>query len=244
MFQSADLGLCMSMNESAHNALKSMAALLQLGSSLLPIGSFSYSQGFERAVHDGWISDQTSASAWIQSHWESWFAPLELQALSKAMLQSPAQLPDLQRQFISTRDSREAIEECLQMGASLRRWLVSLRVDDKGWDHSQTDSYHWLLSLSDRPAAPIAFSVCARIMGLGRLEAMMAWAWSWLENQSQCAIKIIPLGQSAGQQLLYRLLPQTLHRIDREPVEWAGFAPLAAIASMRHERQYSRLYRS
>jgi urease accessory protein len=234
----------MSMNESAQNALKSMAALLQLGSSLLPIGSFSYSQGFERAVHDGWISDQTSASAWIQSHWESWFAPLELQALSKAMLQSPAQLSDLQRQFISTRDSREAIEECLQMGAALRRWLVSLRVDDKGWDPMQIESYQWLLSLSDRPAAPIAFSVCARIMGLGRLEAMMAWAWSWLENQSQCAIKIIPLGQSAGQQLLYRLLPQTLHQIDREPLARAGFAPMAAIASMRHERQYSRLYRS
>ncbi|MGA1270586.1 MAG: urease accessory protein UreF [Burkholderiaceae bacterium] len=244
MFQSASLGLCMSMHESELTALKSMAALLQLGSSLLPIGSFSYSQGFERAVHDGWISDQASAVAWIQSHWDDWLATVELQALSQAMMQSPARLPDLHSQFIATRDSREAIEECLQMGAALRRWLVSLRVDDKGWDPMQTESYRWLLSLSDRPAAPIAFSVCARIMGLGRLEAMMAWAWSWLENQSQCAIKIIPLGQSAGQQLLYRLLPQTLHQIDREPLARAGFAPMAAIASMRHERQYSRLYRS
>lgn len=244
MFQSASLGLCMSMHESELTALKSMAALLQLGSSLLPIGSFSYSQGFERAVHDGWISDQASAVAWIQSHWDAWFAPVELQALSQAMMQSPARLPDLHSQFIATRDSREAIEECLQMGAALRRWLVSLRVDDKGWDPMQIESYRWLLSLSERPAAPIAFSVCARIMGLGRLEAMMAWAWSWLENQSQCAIKIIPLGQSAGQQLLYRLLPQTLHQIDREPLARAGFAPMAAIASMRHERQYSRLYRS
>jgi urease accessory protein len=239
-----------------------MAALLQLGSSLLPIGNFSYSQGFERAVHDGWVKDQASASAWIESHWHAWFAPLELQVLGAAMTETPTQLAVWQRHFLATRDSKEALEECLQLGSSLRRWLISLKLDEAPEEgifcallpdpdetsglHRQADmdAFRWLLALENRPAAPLAFAVCARVMGLNRREAMMAWAWSWLENQSQCAIKIIPLGQSLGQQMLYRLLPQTLHRIDESVVPMWGFAPRAAIASMRHERQYSRLYRS
>jgi urease accessory protein len=90
-------------------------------------------------------------------------------------------------------------------------------------------------------------------MGLSASDAVIAWGWSWLENQVQCAVRIIPLGQSSGQRLVLRLIPTTLAALGltgagpacgHDCGQPAGFAPLAAIAGMRHERQYSRLFRS
>jgi len=39
--------------------------LLQLVSPSLPIGMYSYSQGLERAVHDGWIRNADQVGDWL-----------------------------------------------------------------------------------------------------------------------------------------------------------------------------------
>jgi len=44
---------------------RTLAALLQLASPALPVGAYSYSQGLERAIHDGDVADEVSATAWI-----------------------------------------------------------------------------------------------------------------------------------------------------------------------------------
>jgi urease accessory protein len=71
---------------------------------------------------------------------------------------------------------------------------------------------------------------------------------SWLENQVLVAIKALPLGQVAGQKMLLALsgrIPAVVARastIGDDDV--ASFAPGMALASARHEAQYSRLFRS
>jgi urease accessory protein len=78
--------------------------------------------------------------------------------------------------------------------------------------------------------------------------ALTAWAWSWAENQVMAAIKAVPLGQTAGQRLLMTLgeaIPSRVAAaIDLPRADWSNFAPGLAIASCRHETQYSRLFRS
>ncbi|HBZ18446.1 MAG TPA: urease accessory protein UreF, partial [Betaproteobacteria bacterium] len=72
--------------------------------------------------------------------------------------------------------------------------------------------------------------------------------WSFIENQILVAIKAVPLGQSAGQRLLNVLIPagdeavRTSLLVDVN--DWSNFSPLQAIASAKHETQYSRLFRS
>jgi urease accessory protein len=85
-------------------------------------------------------------------------------------------------------------------------------------------------------------------MGVDRHNALVGYVWSWLENQVMAALKAVPLGQSAGQRLLAELAGNVA-QIARSATTLAdddlsNFAPGLAIASCRHETQYSRLFRS
>jgi urease accessory protein len=78
--------------------------------------------------------------------------------------------------------------------------------------------------------------------------AVPAYLWAWLENQVMAAVKAVPLGQSAGQRLLATLgarIPSlAAQAIDLPETAWSNFTPGLAIASSRHETQYTRLFRS
>ncbi len=73
-------------------------------------------------------------------------------------------------------------------------------------------------------------------------------SWSWLENQVLAAIKLVPLGQVAGQRMLLalgaRFPPSSRAATALDDDDIASFAPGLALASARHETQYSRLFRS
>ena len=80
------------------------------------------------------------------------------------------------------------------------------------------------------------------------LPAANAYAWSWLENQVLAGVKLIPLGQVAGQRLLLELAPRIPavceRAMRREDDEIGGMLPIVALASSLHETQYTRLFRS
>ncbi len=75
-----------------------------------------------------------------------------------------------------------------------------------------------------------------------------AYAWGWLENQVLAGVKLIPLGQVAGQRLLLalsRAIPAVCERAlacDDDAI--GGTLPIVALASSLHETQYTRLFRS
>ena len=77
---------------------------------------------------------------------------------------------------------------------------------------------------------------------------LRGYLWSWLENMVIVAVKLIPLGQSDGQRVLYRftdVLSQRCQQAIRMRDEDIGAAsPAMAIASSLHETQYCRLFRS
>jgi urease accessory protein len=85
------------------------------------------------------------------------------------------------------------------------------------------------------------WGIDARTMALG-------YAWAWAENLVLAGVKIVPLGQRQGQQLLARLaaeLPAALDAAQRLADEEIGASTQAmAIASANHETQYARLFRS
>jgi urease accessory protein len=94
----------------------------------------------------------------------------------------------------------------------------------------------------------VAFALAAARSGAPLRESLLAGAFGWAENLVQAAVKSIPLGQSAGQRVLARLveaLPAAVdHAITLGAVDRQAYAPMLAILSARHEEQYSRLFRS
>ena len=223
-----------------------LPALMQLASPMLPIGSFAYSQGLEAAAWAGVVTDEASALAWIDSHWRQSFAVRELSALYEAACVLDVvsgdeavtldRLSAIDERFMASRDSQEARSETRQVGAALLRWLATL--------HSEGPSHRLARAVSARHSglcAPTAFALCGHAQGLPPAATRFAWGFSWLENQVQAAVKIVPLGQTAGQRLLMNLRERLADVPDAQA--WS-FSPLASVMAMRHERQYTRLFRS
>jgi urease accessory protein len=204
----------------------SLARLLQLASPTLPVGAYSYSQGLEAAVEAGIVSDAASAERWIADVLEFSVARMEAPLLWR-MLHGE----DLNEIFIASRETAELRAETLQMGHSLCRLLEDLGFVD--------------LPKGD-VSFPAAFALAARNWSIEPRAALVAYMWSWLENQVMAAVKAVPLGQTAGQKILLCLGAELDRVADGASTrsEFLNFAPGLAVLSARHETQYSRLFRS
>jgi urease accessory protein len=100
----------------------------------------------------------------------------------------------------------------------------------------------------EEPSFPAAFAFAVAAWRIDAHEALVAYLWSWTENQVLAAVKALPLGQTDGQRLLVALggrldgIARGAARLDDD--ELVNFAPGLAILSARHETQYTRLFRS
>jgi urease accessory protein len=205
----------------------SLARLLQLASPTLPVGAYSYSQGLEAAVEAGIVRDAASAKAWIADVLEFSVARIEVPVL-RLQIEAPTQARN--DFFIATRETAELRAETLQMGHSFAKLLMELGVDVP----------------FEQPAFPTSYAAAVRAWHVERQQAVVAYLWSWLENQAMAAVKAVPLGQTAAQKMLLilgeRLEPIAAAELDE--ARWSNFAPGLAFLCARHETQYSRLFRS
>jgi len=203
----------------------SLVRLLQLASPTLPVGAYSYSQGLEAAVEAGVVHDAASAEAWIADALEFSLGRFEAPLLWR-MLQGEA-LNDL---YLAGRETAELRAETLQMGHSLAKLMSELGLGSVPLEE---------------PAYPTVYAFAAARLALDREEALLAYLWSWLENQVMAAVKAVPLGQTAAQKILLSLGGRLEAIADAAPsVSLGNFAPGLAMLSTLHETQYSRLFRS
>ncbi len=253
--------------------LLTLIRLLHLASPALPVGAYSYSQGLEWAVETSVVSDETAAGQWIAdtlqwnlARWEAplvgrmmklWvemaslmgsdLTPMESDLDSIGVRSDPISdaIAALNTSFLAARETAELRAETVQMGYSCLRVLPELFSASP---HPLATTGLALLATLDEPAFPTVWSCAAAASGVSAESAVAAYLWAWLENQVMGAIKLVPLGQSAGQRLLARLsekIPELSRMACHLPEsEWHNFAPGLVLASSRHETQYSRLFRS
>jgi urease accessory protein len=93
-----------------------------------------------------------------------------------------------------------------------------------------------------------AFAIACAQLGIERLNGLAAYLWAWTENQVLVVVKTVPLGQQAGQAMLFALhsnVQQTVETATTLTADDLGTAAIGfALRSARHETQYSRLFRS
>lgn len=224
-----------------------LSALLHLSSPGLPIGAYSYSQGFEAAVEAGIIEDEASASEWIRQQLELMMAQCEAPVwtlLYEAWRQENlADVRSWNAWFLASRESQETRRETEQMG-----WSLIKLATDLEWGRFKSDE---VLLGGGTLSLPTAHAYCIYALDIDKQAGLCAYLFTWLENQVMAAIKTVPLGQMAGQRILNngrRSIPQVCHeaftRAAQCPPRLRTLAPQFAILSSRHETQYSRLFRS
>jgi urease accessory protein len=219
--------------------------LLHLASPALPIGAFHFSQGLEYAVEARWVTDETSALEWIVGVAGAGLATLDLPVLQRlqgawshaddgAVLRWNAFL-------IACRETGELRAEDRHLGAALLRVLAEIGVTTKLFPLNAAKSTVGV-------AHATAYAMACAQWGIEREAALQTYAWSWAENQVLAAVKLVPLGQSAAQRMLHALcmrIPPWVERSCELADSDVGVSTvLCAVASGRHETQYSRLFRS
>ena len=218
--------------------MQSQLQLLHLCSPALPIGAYAYSQGLEYAIEAGWL-DNGELTPWLADGLILGVAQLDLPVLLRALAALAAD--DLQElnhwndYLLASRETAELLLEDQQIGTALLRLLAS--IDTPG-----------LPQLRQRPGYAIAFAIACHCWTIEADAALEGYAYSWLENQVTAATKLVPLGQTAAQIILLDLLkaiPGACAQAKTVDDSDIGLSlPGLAMASCRHERQHTRLFRS
>ncbi|MFY0990465.1 urease accessory protein UreF [Halomonas sp. C05BenzN] len=217
-----------------------LLGLLQLVSPALPIGAFAFSQGLESAFELGWVRDEATLGDWLEGVLEDGLTRCELPALTRLSAAWAAgdgeALAEWDQWLAANRETAELAAEDLRLGASLARLLDSLALLPAE------------PTLPERAGYVTVFAWTAHRRGVPVRQALLGFAWAWLENQLAVACKALPLGHTAAQRLVERLRPSVVVAVDEALTladdELGPALPGLALASALHETQYSRLFRS
>jgi len=215
--------------------------LLQLASPTLPVGAYAYSQGLEWAVEARWVHDEASLAEWLHTQLGESFARVDLPIFSRlyraARASDDEALRHWSRHLLALRETRELVADDCDRGHALARLLRDLGV---------AAATPWV-TRADAPFAALA-ALAAATWDVPLVAALHAHAWGWLENQVIVGVKLIPLGQVAGQRQLLALARHVPAACDAalalDDDELGGSLPIVALASSLHETQYTRLFRS
>ena len=215
--------------------------LLHLTSPSLPLGGFAYSQGLEWAVEQEWVKGEADLQDWLSGLMNYSMTQLDVPVFARCYRAWPGDLMQLARWdrfLVAGRETAELRQEELDRGRMLMRCLEGM---DDAANGAGEPAY--------RPVSFVcAYSLAAWRFGITLGDAAQGYLWSWLENQTAAAIRLIPLGQTAGQRALFRLAEEIPAAVDAglglEDDELGASAPALAMASALHETQYTRLFRS
>ena len=218
---------------------ESQLRLMQLISPTLPIGSFAYSQGMEYAVEAGWVNNEEQTRQWIRGQIKNTLSSLDIPVMQR--IYYAWQSNDYEtviywnKWLLAAREAKELHDEDTQLGKALLRLVKGLNII-----FPISDEVEW--------SYVAIFSYLAVEWDIPFVEAANGFLWAWSENQVAAAIKVVPLGQTAGQCILSEVLKDIPDAVEQslacDDDDIGMLAPGVAIASALHETQYSRLFRS
>ncbi|PYE84095.1 urease accessory protein UreF [Pseudoroseicyclus aestuarii] len=195
-----------------------------------PVGSFVFSQGLERAVADGLVCDAATLEAWLRDSLA--MGSLRNDAILLACAARPeADLAALSELATALTPAAERRAEARALGAAF----------------AATTRAVWELDLPDAPY-PVAVGRASGLAGLPTGPVLQLYLQAGTSSQVQAALRLMPLGQTAGARVLAALAPDCLalaQEAEGADTEDLGSCTLAAdIAMMRHETLGSRIFRS
>lgn len=206
-----------------------------------PVGAFSYSHGLEWAVEAGDITDAASLEAWLRTliwHGSAWSDAVLFSHVWRAVAD----------------DDAEALAELVELSTALRPTAErSLEATAQGRAFVETTRSTWpcptLEYLKDGPVTyPVAVATAAAGHAIPLTPALTAFLNALVANWISAGVRLIPLGQTDGQRITAALVPEIAAMADKAkdaPLSEIGTAAFRSdIASMKHETQYTRLFRS
>ncbi len=212
-----------------------------------PVGAFAYSHGLEQAVEDGDVRDMATLSAWLVDLMEhgSIRSDLILVACAARSLgpnaenEAEPRFEEVAGLALALQPSRERRLETAQQGRSFLETLCA------AWPSPVLDA---TLATSPEIAYPVAFGASLAAHGLPLRPSLAAFALHFAGNLVSAVVRLGIVGQTDGQRVIASLAKRArlaAGRAARASLDDLGSAAFRSdLASIRHETQYARLFRS
>jgi urease accessory protein len=212
-----------------------------------PVGGYTYSHGIEYAVEAGLVGDRESLRGWIgdillhgSGRVDGALVGAAWSAVAADDADALARVSEIAEVF---RGTAETAVESLAQG---KAFLDAVRG---AWPHPRLDGWVQELELIGRsPTYPVAVGVAAAVAAVPRRPAVTGYLHSFAANLVSAGVRLVPLGQSDGLRAM-ATLEQTVRAttesaLDGDPDDIGTATFMVDWTSMRHETQYTRLFRS
>lgn len=217
---------------------QAMLRLMHLSSSSLPVGAYAFSHGLEYAMDAGWLRTDEDVHHWLEMQLSFAVARLDVPVLLRiyqALQDNDAEQVRWWNDYIlASRETHELQLTDTATGQALQRLLSGLAI-------CSLISEPPLSFVTSYTQAAVSWQISVDMAALG-------YCWAWLENQVNAATKLMPLGQTQAQKLLHSLqekIPLAIEQACELSDDELGMSlPALSLASMYHETQYTRLFRS
>jgi urease accessory protein len=200
-----------------------------------PVGAYSYSHGIEYAVEAGLVTDRDTLTTWVETIIAHGSGRVDA-ALLAATWRNPQRLADVATLAKAWRGTAETALESAAQGAA---FLAATRA---AWPNDALEHVGSNLPL------PVAVGAAAAAHGIALEQTLLAYLQAFAANLVSAGVRLIPLGQTDGQRAIAALegsVTAAAHAALDADLETLGTAtPMVDWCSMRHETQYTRLFRS
>jgi urease accessory protein len=209
-----------------------------------PVGAFSYSHGLEWEVEEGIVHDAASLASWLDQivllgsgRNDAIFFAHAHDATSRGDDDALRNVAYYAMAFASSAERRM---ETSQQGRAF------CDVTCRTWGSATLAR---LMSLSSSPIAyPVAVAIAAADHGLPLTPALGAYVHAFAANLISAGVRLVPLGHSDGQRVTMQVEPSVAAAVSEaasgDLSRLMSTTIMADIASMKHETQYTRLFRS
>lgn len=242
--QTMDMREAMSTEQITDAALYRLMTWLSPG---FPVGAYAYSHGLEFAVEDGLVSDAQGLCTWIEGILSLGAGAIDGPLFAAAW--SAADAGD-DGALLETAELADCYRATSEMALESRaQGEAFMNTVGESWASAAFAHHAKTLRAADRPVAYcVAVAVAAADAGIPLGPALIAYFHGLAANLTSAGVRLIPLGQVAGQRIIEELratVSAAAEAAINTPLDEIGSAAmLVDWTSMQHETQYTRLFRS
>jgi urease accessory protein len=229
-------------DDAASTSAAALYRLMTFMSPAYPVGAFAYSGGIEWAIEAGDIRDAATLCAWLRAmigHGSIFCDAVIFAAVHRAVMGGDREaLAAAAELAAAIAGSKERFLETTSQGQAF------FALTRAAWPAPALDALAAISPL----AYPVAVAAACAGHSIAAAPALGAFLHGVVSNFVSAGVRLIPLGHTAGQRVLAALeatVAETANRALATAIaDIGGATPRADIAAMRHETQYTRLFRS
>ena len=226
---------------------RALLRLLAWMSPSFPVGAYAYSHGAEYAVESGLITDRETALSWIAFVLGYGSGRVDADLFLAAW--AAAQDRDIDK-FVDASTRADALKGTAELGLESRaQGQAFLDAVLAAWPDENLEQFAFALKENNiAPSYATAVGAAAAFAGIQSRPALGAYLHSFTANIASAIVRLVPLGQTDGQKIIAALEPKIeaalADAMTRDPDDFGSAAFTVDWMSMKHETQYSRLFRS